>query len=132
MVLLSALVLIAAVFWRIVGPGSHRFTPHVVVWVSSDKFPNAGQGSPTYALYLKGGNRSEIKFSGDQLIHRYADECRCYQVYGVGDLLWGGVTIRVDGQLVKVNGRDLPKKALRDFIVDRDGRVEDGFISTVE
>jgi len=122
----------AAVLWHLGFIGSHRFTPHVVVWISSDKFPKRFQESPNYALYLKGGERSEVQFSGDQLIHRWADECRCYQVYGVGDLLWGGVTIRVDGQLVKVHGRDLPKKALRDFIVDRDGRVEDGFISTVE
>ena len=131
-VLLSVLVLMAAVLWRIGLLGSHRFTPHVVVWVGSDKFPNAGQETPTYALYLKGGKRNEVQFSGDQLIHRYADECGCYQVCGVGDLLWGAVRIRVEGQLVKVNGQDLPRKALHDFIVDRDGRVEDGHIMTVE
>ena len=132
-VLSSALILIAAVWWwHFLGPGAY-FTPHVRVEVSSDGFPTAGQKSPNYSLYLKGANRSEITFSGDQLIHRYADECRCYQVYGVGDLLWGAVRIRVDDQWVKVNGRDLPKKAVvGHFIVDPDGRVSEGAIMTAE
>src|SRR5260370_11949979 len=97
--LVSVFLFASFIAWYILRSRFRSFRAHVVVWVRHDGFPEEGQ-PPEYALYLRGAKPAEIQFAGDKLNHRYVGACTCYQMYGVGDLLWHSNTIHIgDGSV---------------------------------
>ncbi|HKV40505.1 MAG TPA: hypothetical protein VJX67_14930 [Blastocatellia bacterium] len=108
---------------------SRTFPVHTLVWVGRD---GPEEGTPDYALYLRGAVPNEIQFTGERLVHRYVAGCRCYQVYGIGDLEWRSNTIHIEDGLIKINGQVLAQGRIHDFVVEQDGHFAEGFIRTAD